>query len=152
MRIFLCFICLLVLGACENRTEICTKQQSELAIKIYSDKKEDEWSWAELYDSYKKFGKCVDLKNPTWNAELATTYEEAVGFLLAEKWDDISQFFEISRKDKGFFSFILFQLDEGTGMDRATLISKNASNNCPPGHESECQAVKTAIEEIQTSE
>lgn len=147
MKFLLYSIFLLILSACDKQAEICTEQQANLASKIYRYKVATEWTWPELYDSYKKFGKCADPKNPIWNAELANIYGEAIEFLLAEKWNDIDQFLEIGKKDKEFTSFILFRLDDGMLWDHAVLIFENASNHCPVGHDLVCQSLKSTIEE-----
>ncbi len=52
-------------------------------------------SWSLLYKSYKHFSHCDD-------GAIGEGYSDAVGKLLADRWEEFSKFTELARVDHGF--------------------------------------------------
>ncbi|TAL40102.1 MAG: hypothetical protein EPN97_01195 [Alphaproteobacteria bacterium] len=133
-------------GAFAATAKACTEQKADEASKEYGSYEQNDWTWHQLYRSFQRYGYCADASNPgIWNAELATVYDEAVEFLLTQKWDTFGDFAMLARTNSSFRRFVISRISEATSANGVTAILKNVRHKCPVKSKSLCHDIEKHI-------
>lgn len=127
------------IGSCQASEKICTKNEAKLAEQTYGSIKRETWTWSRLYKAFSRFGHCSKGDNPGWySAELAYAFNDAVQYLLLERWSDIGTLAEISKKDRYFFKFVLSNINDDFSQSDLETIRNLSKNSCPKNAKSIC--------------
>jgi len=98
----------------------CTKQEA-MQAEEGTDYLED---WSAAYQWFTRFSQCDD-------DGIAEGYSDAIGKLLADKWNQFSDLVKLAAKDKSFQSFVLRHLNETLPDDMLKKVAQNAKGQCP---------------------
>jgi hypothetical protein len=90
--------------------------------------------WTSLYAMYKRNRppRCPD------DGFYAEGYSDVVVKLLARRWDDISKFGSLARRDRGFKNFAYRHIDSTTDPDDLKQVLANARTKCPTSEATIC--------------
>lgn len=128
-------IILMFAGLC-HECAFCQKPGCTTAQEIKAGNEADSLrTWDALYRSYHRFASCDD-------GAIAEGYSDSVGRLLAEHWDTLSRFSQLSRQDVGFRRFVRRHIDDADFVK----IRDNALRRCPSGSARECKDIRNAAE------
>ena len=108
----------------------CTKQEAMQAEES-TDHLE---GWSEVYQSFTRFSQCDD-------GGIAEGYSDAIGKLLADKWDQFPDLVKLATKDKRFQSFVLRHVDETIPDDMLKKVGQNARDECPTNAGGLCKLI-----------
>jgi len=97
-------------------------------------------SWADAYNSYRKFARCDD-------ASIGEGYSDKIARLLSDKWSKVAELDRLAARDKGFERFVLRHVDELMTDEQAKKIRENAQKQCPPKMDRLCKAIITGMRE-----
>jgi hypothetical protein len=93
--------------------------------------------WDRMYESYRHFSHCDD-------AAIGEGYSDAVGKLLANKWQEFGELAKLASRDTGFQCFVLKHVDETIPADTLGKIVENAKTHCPSGQGRFCRFIVAA--------
>ncbi len=93
--------------------------------------------WDRMYQSYRRFSHCDD-------AAIGEGYSDAVGKLLANKWQDFGELAKVASRGAGFQCFVLKHVNETIPADTSEKIVENAKTRCPSGHGRFCRLIVAA--------
>jgi len=92
------------------------------------------------YQWFTRFSQCDD-------GGIAEGYSDAIGKLLADKWNQFPDLVKLAGKDKSFQSFVLRHLDETLPDDMLKKVAQNAKSQCPRDAAGLCKLIiRTAAE------
>ncbi len=114
------------------------------AIPTYE---KDDTMFEQLHDFYKEYDSCMD-------AGIAEGIEALTVQVLSQNWDSLSSFATLSKKDPGFKTFILRNIDSlvtGLNADVKNIV-KLAKSKCPANEKELCAEIQTAAEKALQSE
>jgi hypothetical protein len=97
----------------------CTDQQATQA----EENTDNLNNWSDVYQSFNRFSQCDD-------GSIAEGYSDAVGRLLADNWDQVTDLARLAARDKSFQSFVLRHVDETLSPDTLKKIVQNAKHHC----------------------
>jgi hypothetical protein len=127
----------------------CTRKEVEQADHRDAINASKNWTWLKLHESFRRFGHCIDPKNPgIWDAELATTYDGAVQYLLIDDWGRVADLGKLSERHPSFKTFVLSLINEDFPLDGAKVVIANARDNCPRSYKTLCKAIEAAAQPI----
>jgi len=116
-----------------NGEEVCTRKEAMGAEKNASNIR----TWAEYYESYKKFGHCDD-------GSIAEGYSWSTMKLLKDNWDKIHEFKELS-KDMDFQKFVYLHINETYSEEELNGIKVNCQKKCPVKHTTICKEIENIV-------
>ncbi len=91
-------------------------------------------SWAEIYESYKRYGHCDD-------GAIAEGFTESVTVLLAKGWSKLPELTARISQDERFRTFVLRHVNASADEQNLKLIATNARRRCPEEDKPLCQAI-----------
>ena len=95
-------------------------------------------TWEALHGAYRKYRNCDD-------GAIAEGFADAVGTLLAERWEAFPRGAKLMERDSTFRAFVLRRhLGEITPQIRWVEILENASRHCPSQHKTICDEILKA--------
>lgn len=112
-------------------TRICTKEEA-----IAAEMAAIAQSWEQLRQQFKRYSHCDD-------GAIGEGFSEATTLLLAEHWQDIRQFGEISSGDSAFHKFVVRHINETVPVERLNRIVENANKHCPRNLKALCREIET---------
>jgi hypothetical protein len=116
-------------------TKPCSKAEAiraEKDVDFLSD-------WDRVYRSYARFSHCDD-------GAIAEGYSDAVGKLLADKWQNLGRLIELTKLHKGFQRFVLKHIDSTLSSETLLKISNNARSSCPANAQRLCRLFADAAD------
>lgn len=123
----------------------CTREEAKVADSQDTVILAKDWTWARLYESFRRFGNCSDPKNPgIWDSELATAYDGAVQQLLIHEWDQLPELGKIIREHPTFKQFVFSHVNEDFPVEGAKIVVTNARDHCPASYEALCKELGNA--------
>lgn len=95
-------------------------------------------NWHELQVVHRDLAKRLD-------GVVAGAFTEKVAELLAERWDLLDEFVELSAGDRTFKSDVIAALNEAVTQEHAVKILANAQNRCPSKYVGLCSQLVDAL-------
>jgi len=128
-------VVLLLLSSCVVRAQAppCTDADASRAF----DESDSFRNWDALHQSYKRYRQCDD-------GAAAEGYSESVARILADHWETLSRFAELSRQDSGFRRFVLNHIDATLNTDDLHKIESSAATRCTVNLRKVCADVRAA--------
>ena len=93
--------------------------------------------WDGMHKFYKQFSRCDD-------GAIAEGYSDAVGNLLANKWEHFDRLASLTNIDKGFERFVVKHIDDTLPLSTLQQIFNNARSKCPSRSAELCQLIRKA--------
>lgn len=124
---FSCVVVLFSAGAAYAQEHACTPLEGRHAL----DEADTLRSWDALYKSYLTFGHCDD-------GAIGEGYSESVARILADHWNTLPRFVQLSGKDAAFRVFVIRHLDATLNIDDVEKIKQDAMMHCPIGQRPTC--------------
>jgi hypothetical protein len=102
-------------------------------------------TWQALHEHYKRYRSCDD-------GAIAEGYSDAVVRLLANKWEQLSDFEQLAQQDPEFERWALRHVDATTSTDDLERAWRNAHDTCPRSRRDACLPLVAAIREALTEQ
>ena len=117
----------------ESPKRPCSQDEAMRAEKEIDNLKD----WDQMCGWYRRFSRCDD-------GAIGEGYSDAVGQLLANRWEDFGKLAKLAATDNEFQSFVLKHIDETIPADTLGKIRRNASTDCPSSRTKLCRLVAKA--------